>query len=372
MSDQFEKQLIECLDALEQGENLETILTRYPENGAELKVYLETAVSLQTLNIQPTIAAQQSSKKQFLQTAVLLRENKKSVPLAVRFQRILLPLAGLAMFLFLLTAVLLPVSAQAVPGDALYTTKRLIEDLRLSSTSSAAGKLQLINQYDQERIAEINVLLAEGRQENVSFRGSIQAIGEHSWIIAGLTTQLTEDVIIEGAPEIGLTAIVTGQTKDGALFALTITIPEGGKPTPALPLPSATPTSTPAATETSPPLTATPTASATNSPTPSATMTETATATLTATKTTTPTKIATAVATSTISATSPPNNDNDDNNDNENSNDTENENENEIGDNDNDNSDGDDNDNDNDNDNSNDNDNDDNSNENDNSNDNDD
>ncbi|MBE2222639.1 MAG: hypothetical protein IAF02_13915 [Anaerolineae bacterium] len=327
MSDQYEKQLIECLDALEQGENLDAILARYPENAAELRLYLETAVSLQTLNLQPTIAAQQRSQKQFLETAAALRQNKKPAPFAVRLQRILLPLAGLAMILVLVTAVFLPVSAQTIPGDALYTTKRLIEDVRLSLTSSADGKLQLIDQYNQERIDEINRLLAEGRQENVSFRGSIETIGEQNWIIAGLTTQLTDNVIIEGAPEIGLTAIVTGQTKDGGLFAFTITIPNGGKPMPEL-LPSTTPTSTPTPTETSLPPTATPTASATNSPTPSATMTETATATATSTETLTPTKTATAVPTATIPATNPPNTNNDDNNDNENSNDSDNDNDN--------------------------------------------
>lgn len=344
MSNQLEKQLIECLDALEQGGNLADILARYPENAAELRIYLETAVSLQTLNIQPTIATQQSSKKQFLETASILRQNKNSVPFAIRLQRFLLPLAGLALFLFLLTAVLLPVSAQTVPGDALYTTKRLIEDIRLSLTSSADGKLQLIDQYNQERIAEIKILLAEGRQENVSFRGPIEAVGEQSWIIASLTTQLADDVIIEGAPEIGLIAIVTGQTKDGALFALTITIPDGGKPTPELPPPSTTPTSTPTTTQTGSTPTATPTASVTNSPTPSPTVTETAisTATPTATEPATPTETATAVPTSTIPAINPPNNDNDDDNDNENSNESENENEGEDEDNDNSNDDDDD------------------------------
>lgn len=302
MNDNMDKLLIECLDALEQGDTLDIILTRYPAEAAQLRPFLETAVSLQHLNIQPTVAAQQRSRQQFLHTAAALKGQKRAVPsFWQRTQRFLAPAMGVVMVCLLLFAIIIPLSAETIPGDALYDTKRFLEGMRLAFTGQGETKLQLIEQYNQERIAEINALLAAGRQADVSFRGPIEAIGPEVWVIAGLMTQITPETEVFGEPAVGLIAEVTGRTEAGTLTALTIIIPEGSSPEP-LPLPTETAT-----------MTATPSITPTSTATPKAT----ATPTVTPTKTATPTATETAVASPTNEPTpTTPSNDNDDANDN--------------------------------------------------------
>ena len=316
MNNHLEERLIECLDALEQGHSFDEIVARYPDDADELRLYLETAVSLQELTIQPTLAAQQNAKAQFLKTAAALKgNNSASTPLWLRLRRILVPIVGLAMLIVLFSAALIPASAQALPGDALYSTKRIVESARLQMANSPRDKANLAKKFNQERISEINTLMAEGRQEPTSFYGTIEEIASNSWTIAGVKANLADDIIIKGQPEIGLTAVVTGHTKDGQFFALSILIPDGENPPPAVPAPIETATVHP--TQTTEPATATPTPSPTNTATATIAPTETATPDNTPTSTATET----AVAPSTSAITPTPGDDysnadgDDDNND---------------------------------------------------------
>ena len=69
---------------------------------AELRPYLETAAQLSGLASQPTIAAQQQSQAGFLAAAAALK-NPQSAPMPIWFtlRRLLMPLASLAVILFL-------------------------------------------------------------------------------------------------------------------------------------------------------------------------------------------------------------------------------------------------------------------------------
>ena len=358
MKTSLERMLIECLDALEQGASLDRILARYPNDQEQLRPLLETAVRLSKLNVQPSLAAQARSRDAFLSEAAAQTETVNERPSPwLNLRRILMPVASLVVILLIFGVGLLPLSAAALPGDALYGAKRLIENTQLTFTADPAGQAALNEQFKQNRIEEINALLSTDRAAAVAFEGTIEVIQPGAWTIAGLRTQITSSTrIVGGDPVIGQMAMVNGRTQSGMLVGTMISLAPTNNP------PTATPTATPSST-----------ATATPDPTDTIIPTETASPTTTPTATATPTTTATPIEepdpTATIQPTASPtmqplptatptpgdddnSNDNgDDDNSNDNANDNANDNDN-NNDNDNDNS------NDNSNDNANDNDND--------------
>lgn len=347
MDKYFEVTLIECLDALEQGQSIDQILASYPELAAELRPVLETAVSLPQLNVQPSLAAQHHSRNTFLAQAAAQKEAKTVRPSPwVNLRRVLMPIASLALIVILFAAGLGPLSAGALPGDALYEAKILVENARSAFTANPATDAALTEQFNQRRIQEIKALLVQNRAANVAFTGEIEAVQPDSWTLSGLDTEINgETQIFGGDPRVGQMAMVNGRTANGRLIATTLTLlpPNDLPPATATNTPTATPTNTPEPTETA-------TAVFTDTPTPTATLTATATATATATPTKTPTETPEPSPTVTMTPTETPeplptdtpvlNDNGDDSNDNngdDNSNDNDDSNDNHDDDDDNDN-----------------------------------
>lgn len=322
MNTEFEKILIDSLDALDRGDSIAAVLSRYPGQEETLRPFLETAALFADLNLQPSLAAQSRSKQAFLGQANALRPRPTGVVWWRRWQRALVPAFALLVIFLLFSAALLPLSANAMPGDALYSVKRLAENGRLAATGSADRKLELIERYKETRRLEIQQILAANQDiEGLVFEGIIETMDETNWQVSGLTVQIAATTQIVGKPQMGLLAIVNGRTRQGAFIAQSILIPGEGM---TLFLP--TPTQTPSATSTH---TAVP--SATLTPTPTQTLEPTATHTPSPTVTHTPsptatrrpptaTPTATAVPAATITNTPVPQPTSDDNS-NDNSND---------------------------------------------------
>ncbi|HLF24875.1 MAG TPA: DUF5666 domain-containing protein [Anaerolineae bacterium] len=268
----LETKLIECLSALENGESLEQILSRYPAEATRLRPLLETAAALPRLRREPSQAARSTSRKAFLAQAATLRGATKARP-ARFFARPLLSLASLALALILVSGTVVAVSASALPGDPLYGVKRIVENTRLTLASDPAARGQLAAQFDQERIDEIGALLSAGREAEVEFSGVIESVQAGAWVVAGLPVSIDDHTRIAGEPYVGLRAQVRGRTVDGLLIALAITVEPGAGPTP-------TPRPTP-----QPEATATPSPTPQSTPTPTRTPTATRTTTPTATRT---------------------------------------------------------------------------------------
>ena len=344
MNAEFENKLVESLDAVERGESLTAVLSTYPEHAEELRPFLETALLLRDLNLQPSLGAQARSRQAFLAQAQALQQHKPRPSWWRRGQRALMPAAGLVVLLLLISAVLLPLSARSVPGDAMYSFKRLTENVRLDAASSGERKLELVEVYKERRRQEVKSLLAGSRNADaVSFEGTIESLDGVVWQVAGIPVQIEAGTEIAGRPEVGLLAMVTGSVRQGNLIALMISIPEGGSPV-VLPTPTPTDITAPTAVDTAvPTATPSPTATGTRRPTatarpsqtstlaPTPTHTATATATLLP-PTSTPVPTDTAVPIVTLTNTPVPSsndNDNDNSNDNDNHNDNDNDNENE-------------------------------------------
>ncbi len=100
-----------------------------------------------------------------------MRAKPKTVPVARRrqppFNWLMRPsfalVAVLAVFLMLLSGAGTAYAARgALPGDALYGVKRGVEEVRLALSWSEGGDAALLSGYADERLAELEALLAAG------------------------------------------------------------------------------------------------------------------------------------------------------------------------------------------------------------------
>ena len=326
MNDVPEIVLHECLVFMEQGESIEQIVARYPALAAEIRPFLETTAQLATFAPQPSLAAKQSSQKAFLAHAASLKVPTVRPSAWYRLQRALLPLVSLAVVLILFAITAVSVSASAIPGDALYPVKRLVETVRLNQTDDPVAAAGLLEQYRQERIREVQDLLRTRRSAEVTFVGEVEAIQPDVWRVAAIQVTLNAQTNITGQQQVGEMARVNGRTAEGVLLANTIEILTNAATPPELevtPEPILSPTATPTATATvtsTVEVTITPTADITSTATPTLQPTATSTPSPTPTATASPTPTATASPTPTM----PPVNDNDSNDNDDDSNDNDN------------------------------------------------
>src|SRR5512136_2459373 len=148
MDAQLEIKLIECLDALAQGESIERILARYPQEAAQLRPLLEAAASLPRLRMEPSEAAKMQSRLKFMAQADLLRRTapRKGLGFLPRFATGFIAAALVA---GVLGTGAVAASGAALPGDPLYGLKRTVEDVRLNSASSPAQRQELQREFEQ-------------------------------------------------------------------------------------------------------------------------------------------------------------------------------------------------------------------------------
>ena len=277
MDAQLEVKLIECLDALAQGESIERILARYPQEAAQLRPLLQTAAGLPALRMEPSEAVKMRSRQKFMAQADLLRRPSKrqSLWFLPRFASGFVA-AGLVAIVLSTGAV--AASGSALPGDPLYGIKRTVENIQLSTAGSPVVRGELQRQFEQRRRAEANELLDAGREGAVEFTGPIESIQPNAWIVGGLAVEIDANTSIVGTPQINRLAEVKGVTGSGGLRATSITIESAGE---ADKTPEPEATSTPevrASTETPRP-SSTPEPGATTTPTPRPTATLRPTAT---------------------------------------------------------------------------------------------
>ncbi len=266
MDAQLEIKLIDCLEALAQGESLERILARYPQESAQLRPLLETATGLSALRREPSEAAKMQSRQKFMAQADLLRRTapRKKAGFLPRFAAGFIATALVAI---VLGTGAVAASGSAVPGDPLYGLKRAVENAQLGLSGSATARESLADQFAQRRRNEVNQLLSAGRPGEVEFTGKIEALQPEAWIVSSLVVQLDANTQIVGTPQIDRVAEVRGVTGPNGLRASSIVIESSGEPEV---------TATPEATETPQ---VTPTSEATKTAAPTTTLTPQAMAT---------------------------------------------------------------------------------------------
>lgn len=249
MNDINEKTLIEALDLLEQGQTVDEIVARYPGEGADLRPFLQTAAALATLAAQPRVAAQSRSRVDFMAAAdEMASAPARRAPSFGRWaRRLVMPLLAVVVAVFMGGTLLAGATGAAVPGSALYSTKRRIEEVRLNLAADPERAAALREAFRQERIREIEDLFAAGSAAQVELTGAIETMAGDRWQVAGLPVALTGGTILDGTPAIGAVVRVDGQTTAGVVIAdRIVVISAAPTPTPDSE-PGVTPAPTPAA-----------------------------------------------------------------------------------------------------------------------------
>ncbi|MFN2139715.1 MAG: DUF5666 domain-containing protein [Candidatus Promineifilaceae bacterium] len=249
MNRQLEDTLVEALDLLEQGMPLTRILARYPDMAEELRPYLMTAVNLERLAAPSPSAAQEASRRDFLAYASALQERPQKSP-ALRLRQILVSGLAVMLLLILSAAALAAASTNAIPGDTLYGSKILLENVRLNYSANPTAAQGMLEEFRQERIDEVLALLSLGRTQTVTFSGTVEEIKDGVWVVEGIPVTITPSTIIGNEVGVGSFIQVTGSTAAGLLTAAKIEVYTGPLPDPDLvdPLPAVKPSVTPAPT----------------------------------------------------------------------------------------------------------------------------
>ncbi len=223
MTDELNDALDACLRALEAGEPLEAVLARHPALAETLRPLLVAARAADRGLAVPR-RAQVASRARFLARAGELRA---AAPAQPRRRPAFFPRALSTALTFVLGFVagtygVVAASAQSLPGDQLYGIKRAAEDTQILLAPTQT-RPQLLEQFAQERVEEVEAVTARGRATPVEFEGQIQSLAGERWIVSGITVIVSAGTQIEGAPAVGGQVEVKGESQaDGTVVAYSI------------------------------------------------------------------------------------------------------------------------------------------------------
>lgn len=214
-----------ALDDLEQGYDIDEILSRYPQAREQLRPILETAADLSTLAPRPSPRAQRASRARFLAEAERLRQREQAHDRLPPWRRLFYSFGSVALVFALLAVIIIPPSGDAIPGDLLYPIKRSAESVQLFiATQEEEDALR--ESYEQERNREVYEMLEIGRDGKAGYVGVVKAVTPDYWEIGHITAYLTDDTEISGDPQVGARVEAHCLLEDGQVFAESLQILE--------------------------------------------------------------------------------------------------------------------------------------------------
>lgn len=137
-------------------------------------------------------------------------------------------------------------AAEALPGDLLYPVKRVVEEVRLSLTFDPAARENYEQLLAMTRLEEAQKVLEQGREADIEFQGTLEAVEEGEWSVSGIKVQIAPDAWEAAPPEPGTVVRVEGRASGGRFGARRVSLVLS-KATPtreASPIPSLTPSPT--------------------------------------------------------------------------------------------------------------------------------
>jgi hypothetical protein len=216
MNDKLYEALEICLNALETGAAPESVLRLFPEMKDELLPLLEASRQARLLAIPevPAVVLRRN-RARVLQHAASMREasaKARRQRALFAFPRLATSLAIAFLFLFSGTG-LVRASGGALPGDNLYPVKRTWEDVRLLLVFNPESREELESEFEQERLHEVDELLAEGRHETITFAGVVTEQNGDLWVVSGVPVQITPESRLPGTPvTVGTSIMLQGRT----------------------------------------------------------------------------------------------------------------------------------------------------------------
>jgi len=228
-----------CLQEIEKGTEVETVLSRYPNHAEELRPILVTSVqAIQLAPPGPSPEVERRGRAKVLQQAAQMREAKAtpsrriwSVPL----RRALVSLAMIGV-LFISSTNLVRASTTTIPGDNLYPVKRTWEDVRVLLTFDNQAREELEVEHENERLEEVGDLFAKGRSARVDFVGTVTSQNGNLWLVSKIPVLITAQTNLAGlSVPVGNAIRVRGFTQaDGTVLAEVVDLLPAGNPLPTL------------------------------------------------------------------------------------------------------------------------------------------
>lgn len=252
--------LDECVARVQAGEPVEACLRDYPTYRTELTMLLDAAATLNTLP-RPIIHAEarQRGRERMLAQIPPNQAQPVSFWAFLRYARqnlahlftkelptmkLVLRSAVTAVFLLILSTIVVTASQSSLPGDPLYPVKRSWEWVQgsFATTDAASYEAELLDR----RYKELQLIIEMGRQVTFELEGWLSQMDDKSFQVANFTVLFNQDTQWLTEQEAGQMVRVALLTQaDGTLLAQQVA-PSN------LPLPqmTATPQPTAAATAT--------------------------------------------------------------------------------------------------------------------------
>ncbi|HTX92376.1 MAG TPA: DUF5666 domain-containing protein [Anaerolineales bacterium] len=218
-----------CLQGLEHGESLETLLARYPDLAEELRPLLQTAVYARTAHTDRLpVGALTRSRGRGLALAADLRRKPVSRFLRGHFRRSFLTAVSVIIILVMSGNGLLLASAHSLPGDPLYPLKRSVETTQLNWSVDPAQKSALQSVFSQRRVDEAKTLITIHRVESVEFNGVLTDQSNGQWVVSGIPVVVDPQTQVENGIGVGDEIQVSGSTnQDGEVNAVHLAPAQG-------------------------------------------------------------------------------------------------------------------------------------------------
>lgn len=226
-----------CLQEMEKGTELETVLSRYPKYADELRPLLETSVdAIRLAPPGPSPDVERRGRARVLQQAALMREMQAqpsrrlwSVPL----RRALVTLTVIGA-LFISSTHLVQAASTTLPGDNLYPVKRTWEDVRVLFTFDNQAREALEVEHENERLYELNGLFTEGRSAKVDFAGTVMSQNGDLWEVSRIPVLISSQTVLgTQTVAVGNAVRVKGYTQlGGTVMAESVDLLPAGMPLP--------------------------------------------------------------------------------------------------------------------------------------------
>jgi hypothetical protein len=206
-----------CMQEMDSGTDLQTSLGLYPELETELRPILEAHYYARMIAVPgPSRSASDQSRTQMLAQAHEARREPK-------LRSFWLPRVAEVVLAFVVVLVfagggIWTASANAVPGDPLYSIKLALEDVSLKFAPSRSLKTSLEESYKDRRVEEAQKLLTLGREEEIIFEGEVIVLDTDTFMIEGMTISLTETTEIIGSFREGDRVEIKAVIRDGTLI----------------------------------------------------------------------------------------------------------------------------------------------------------
>jgi hypothetical protein len=207
-----------CLQEIEQGADVEIVLSRYPDLADELRPILEASAGARSMAVPgPSPEVVRRSRAKVMQSAAQMREAKARSSRSMWFaslRRAAVTLAVVAA-LFISGTGLVRAASTTLPGDNLYPVKRTWEDMLLLLTFNGQQRATLEVEHENERLHELSELFAEGRSAEVDFAGTVASQKGNEWLVNGVRVVIAAQTEIrDQGIGIGSAVRVRGWTQD--------------------------------------------------------------------------------------------------------------------------------------------------------------